>query len=347
MGGDNQRSGNDPRGRLQNSGAYQQNRYENQQGPLANATAYNYGRGSEADWGNYNDIMNQYRQIATGQSGTPGGGGGGGGFSAAGKYSPFTVSYTDPFKSYGGFTNFSETGGYSAEDMQNLRARAASPIRASYANAERELQRQRSLQGGYAPNAIATLAKMAREQGQATSDAVQSIEGGIVDQRNRNMLSGLTGMSGIEGQRLDAQLQAGMFNAQQRAQAQAANLSAAERASASRSAASAASDANRMEALQGMRLLYGTTPGMSATFGNQAINTVGQGGEFGLNLMGRETQAQQLPGRYDQTQRYINDAANMAYPWLDYLERRNQGGGGYRTTQPYIIPGDNYPGAYE
>jgi hypothetical protein len=61
-----QNSGTDPRGRLQNQGAYQQQRYESQQGPLANQLAYMTGRSNEADYGNYTDIMNQYRGIASG-----------------------------------------------------------------------------------------------------------------------------------------------------------------------------------------------------------------------------------------------------------------------------------------
>ena len=60
------RSGSDPKGRTQNDAMYQQQRYESQQGPLAAATGYNYGRGSEADYGNYTDIMNMYRGIASG-----------------------------------------------------------------------------------------------------------------------------------------------------------------------------------------------------------------------------------------------------------------------------------------
>src|SRR5262245_38955208 len=186
-------SGGDPRGRVQNQGGYQQQRYENQQGPLANAMAYNYGRGSEANYGDYSDIMNRYRQIAGG-GGAEGGGGGGGG----GGFGPSLIGYKDPFNSYSGFTEFSQTGGYSPQDIANMRARGVSPIRAAYANAEREVARQRSLQGGYSPNAVATLAKMAREQGQSAADATQNVEAGLAEARNKGRLSGLAGMSDIE-----------------------------------------------------------------------------------------------------------------------------------------------------
>lgn len=312
------RSGSDPRGRSQNQAQYQQQRYESQQGPMVNAFAHNYGRGSEANYGDYMDIMNQYRGIASGEGGDGGGGGGGGG----GGYSPELIGYKDPFNSYAGFTEFSNTGGYNAADMANLRARGVSPIRAAYANAEREVQRQRALQGGYSPNAIAAQVKMAREQGQGMADAVQNVEGGIVDQRNRNKLSGLSGMSDIEKQRLAADLEVAKFNAQ-------AKMSAAAASSAASAAGRQASMQNRLSALSGMRQLYGTTPGMSETFGNQLLQGVGQGGTFGLNLMGRENEGAQLPGRFEQTTgriREIGDiAGRVANPIIDYYENRRKG----------------------
>src|SRR6185295_1556798 len=119
-------SNKDPRGRLQNQEQYQQSRYESQQGPTVNAMAYNYGRGSEADYGNYTDIMNQYRNIASGGGSPTGGSSGSGGSGGSGdSYSAFTVSpgrasYNDPFKSYGGYEEFSKTGGYSPQDINNM-----------------------------------------------------------------------------------------------------------------------------------------------------------------------------------------------------------------------------------
>lgn len=318
-------SGGDPRGRIQNQSAYQQQRYENQQGPMVNAFAHNYGRGSETNYGDYQDIMSGYRSMA-GLDGGAGGGGGvsDGGFNGAGMYSPFTVSYSDPFKSYGGFEEFSNTGGYSRGDIANMRARGVSPIRAAYANAEREVGRQRSLQGGYSPNATAVLAKMAREQGQGAADATQNVEAGLAEARNKGRLSGLTGMSNIEGQRLDAQLKAGMFNADAQARAQAQNIGAAESAASRSSAASAASNADRLRALQGMTSLYGTTPGMSELFGNQLLNAVGQGGTMGINRQVADISGQQLPGQWDTTKSRVQDVSNMAYPWLDYIEQRRR-----------------------
>jgi hypothetical protein len=330
-------SGGDPRGRVQNQGQYQQQRYENQQGPMADAFAYNYGRGSEANYGDYTDIMNRYRGLAGGSGGSGGGGGGGGG----GGYSAFTVnpgraSYRDPFKSYGGYEEFSKTGGYSAADIANMRARGVGPIRSAYANAEREMQRGRSLQGGYSPNMAAAQVKMAREQGQSSADAVQNVEAGIAQARNQGRLAGLGGMSNIEGQRLGADVDLSKFNTQLDFQGQTYNADAQSRAqsanNASRAAAASQSTADQFRALQGMTSLYGTTPGMSNMFGTQLMGGVGQGGTFGLNMMGRDIESQGLPGAYDTNMGRINDIGDMAgrvaNPVMDWYEQRRRNGGG-------------------
>ncbi len=355
-------SGGDPRGRTQNQSQYQQQRYESQQGPMASAFAHNYGRGSEANYGDYTDIMNAYRGIASGQGSSSGGGGGGGGGGAApGGYSAFTVSpgrasYNDPFKSYAGMEEFSKTGGYSRDDIANMRARGTSPIRAAYANAEREMGRQRALQGGYSANAFASLGRMARERGQAGADAMQNVEAGLAEMRNRGRQFGLSGMAGIEGQRLGADVDLSKFNtgldfegqkynASAYEGAQARNIGAAERAGAASAAGAAASRADQLRALQGMTSLYGTTPGMSATFGNQLLQGVGQGGQFGLGLMGRDIESQSLPGQYEQTMGRIQGIGDMAgkyaNPILDWYEqRRKQQGGG-------SVPSSSGGGGYD
>jgi len=105
------------------------------------------------------------------------------------------------------YGEFATTGGYSKEDIANMRARGVSPIRAAYANAEREIQRNRSLQGGYSPNANASLVKMARERGQASADATQNVEATLAEARNKGKQFGLQGLqSSLAGK-------AGMYGA--------------------------------------------------------------------------------------------------------------------------------------
>ena len=172
------------------------------------------------------------------------------------------------------------------------------------------------------------LAKMAREQGQLGADATQNVEAGLAEARNKGRLSGLGGMSNIEGQRLQADLDVGKFNATADMQS-GASRSAAAGSNADRAAAgAAASRADQLRALGGMTSLYGTTPGMSSTFGNQLLQGVGQGGTFGLNLMGRDIESQNLPGQYEQTMGRTKDIVDTAGRWanpiIDYYENRRK-----------------------
>ena len=106
-----------------------------------------------------------------------------------------------------------------------------------------------------------------------------------------------------------------------------------------------------MGSLAGMANLYGTTPGMAHTFGNQLLAGVGQGGDFGNNLYRNDIVSQQLPGQFDQTMGRIGQigsmAANAAYPFLDYFGNRNQSQTQARqpayTADTYPINGPNQP----
>ena len=102
-------------------------------------------------------------------------------------------------QAFAGFKGFSETGGFSPGDLANIRARAVSPVRAVYANAQRNVNRQKGLQGGYAPGAGALQSRMAREQGQETADAGINAEAGISEMVQKGKLAGLQGMAQTEG----------------------------------------------------------------------------------------------------------------------------------------------------
>jgi hypothetical protein len=242
------------------------------------------------------------------------------------------VGYDEQFNDpYAKFKSFSDTGGYSGNDIANLRSRGAAPVRAAYANAEKEVGRQRALQGGYSPNATATLAKMAREQSQQGADAMQNVEAGIVNQRNANMLSGASGMKGIGDSRLNAQMDANKFNAQMQFNEGAQN------------------QGMRLNALQGMTSLYGATPGMASTFGNQALDAVNSGGNFGINLMNAENEGQKLPGQFDTTMNRVgqvgNLAATVANPIMNYYQNRTKKGTGGGLGTNTQIPKPTMPGA--
>lgn len=98
-----------------------------------------------------------------------------------------------------GYNEFAKTGGFSPTDIANLRARAVSPVRASYANANREVNRGRALQGGYSPGFNVLRARMAREQGQAGSEAATNAEAALAGMKQQGKLAGLQGGASLYG----------------------------------------------------------------------------------------------------------------------------------------------------
>lgn len=232
----------------------------------------------------YQDIMNRYRDIAGGAPGTGGNSG--------------WATPADQFKSYAGYEDFAKTGGFSRDDIANMRARGVAPIRAVYGNAERELNRNRALQGGYSPNFAAAQAKMAREQSQGQADALQNTEAGLAEMVQKGKQFGLQGMTPIEQYRMQLAAQS----------------------AASGAAASNANNADRFRALAGMTSLYGTTPGMAEMFGRQALGGMGTYGDYLNNSVRGQIQGGMMPGTFDTTMDRIGQIGDMAggmiYPWL-------------------------------
>ena len=84
-----------------------------------------------------------------------------------------------------GYSDFAKTGAFSPEDIQDIRARAISPIRRLYDSAQRGLNRSRRL-SGYSPNYNAATTKMAREMGYAVGDANENVNADIAQIGNEN-----------------------------------------------------------------------------------------------------------------------------------------------------------------
>jgi hypothetical protein len=89
----------------------------------------------------------------------------------------------------GNLADLSQTGGYSPQDIADLRARGISPIRSIYASAQQNVDRQRALQGGYSPNYGAVSAKMARELSDQIGNQVTNINAGIAQNVAQNKLA--------------------------------------------------------------------------------------------------------------------------------------------------------------
>lgn len=104
---------------------------------------------------------------------------------------PTTTNYTtDPayVDAINNLKTLSSTGGYSSQDIADLRARAVSPVQSVYAGAQRNIERAKALQGGYSPNYTAATAKLTRGLSDATSSAIINANAGIAQNVASNKL---------------------------------------------------------------------------------------------------------------------------------------------------------------
>jgi hypothetical protein len=124
----------------------------------------------------------------------------------------------------------SRTGGYNDADLSSLRARGASPIRAAYAKAERDLNRTKAIQGGYAPGFAAASLRMAREQGDMASEAMQKVNADIAEKVASGRITSAGKYGDVTGAENVKVADIGTGNAQRRAAADAANALAANQA---------------------------------------------------------------------------------------------------------------------
>jgi hypothetical protein len=168
-----------------------------------------------------------------------------------------------------GYRDFAATGGYSNSDIQELRARGISPIRAAYGNTMMELDRARALGGNAgAPNYIAALSRAQRELPGQMADAMTTVNAGLADSIRQGKLAGLAGLTGIGGtmgglssDEAGRMLQADLANQGADLQVQGMNEASLQNLRQM-----------QLAGLSGQAGLYGTTPAMAATFGNQALN---------------------------------------------------------------------------
>lgn len=216
-----------------------------------------YNAGVEKQAGDYDEIMGKFRDVY-GRSMGP-----------EGNFTPIGYDKsTDTTAALANLNELSRTGGISGADEQNLRARGISPIRAMYATAQRDMDRNRRLQGGYSPNYGAVTAKMTRDQSSMIGDQMNKVNANIAEMRQSGRLSAAPNYASAA--QAESELKHGIakFNAQ--------GLFDASRQKRSEA----------LGAAQGMSNLYGTTPALANLYGTQAMNTA----QFQAGEQQRKTQ---------------------------------------------------------
>lgn len=193
-------------------------------------------------------------------------------------------------KAIGTYGEFADTGGLSERDRQDLRARGEGAVRAVYGHAVDQLNRNRALQP-FSPNYNASLAKMARERSYANADALTMNNAEIARMVQQGRLAGAGGLTnaGLGGQGLSTDMD--RLNLQGKL-AGASGLAGLE---GDNNAMALATAGMRLDALRGMSGLYGTTPGLINTFGNQVLGANNQ--LLGLNELRQGLGSQMINGR--------------------------------------------------
>lgn len=208
------------------------------------------------------------------------------------------------FGAYSGYQNFADTGGYSGQDIQNIRARADAPIKATYANAQNDLERHNRLAGGNLANYPAAKSKMERELSYSLGDQSLNTEASLAEAIRNGKLAGLAGETGIDTSKMNE----GLANSQ-------GNLSA-QNMESSRQLAGLGGMNNTN---QGMTSLYGATPGAANMYGNQMLQSSGQNiqvAQLQQQLMNAIMQGtlgmSQVPGNFQQVMGNIGSVMNLA-----------------------------------
>lgn len=138
---------------------------------------------------------------------------------AAIRFNPLTPQTTkyeqsqDVTDSLGRLKNLVDTGGYSAEDIQNIRDRDTSPIRSIYSSGQQGLERQRALSGGYSPNFNAVLASMARDEASQIGNTLVNANAGIAQNVASNKLATASPYAAMSGAASAARVAADQKNA--------------------------------------------------------------------------------------------------------------------------------------
>lgn len=211
-----------------------------------------------------------------------------------------------------GLKDYSNTGGYSDADIGNIRERGISPIRSIYDSARRGVERNKVLQGGYAPNYGAVMSKMARESAGQIGDVTTRVNADIAKMVASGKLSGLQSLGSVASRDNELMNQANARNTEMQNEVERMNADEQRRVDELNAAERARVDTlnrgvdqqnfnNELNAVQGKQSLYGTTPALTQTFANQALqdnaqsmqavttanNIKQQRANVGLNLIGR------------------------------------------------------------
>lgn len=225
-----------------------------------------YGGAVTENTGNYDELMNAYRkQLGAGPATRP-------------LVAPQVTAQTTPYQQSGDVTaalgnlkSLADTGGYSDQNIADIRARGISPIRSVYASAQQNLDRNKTLQGGYSPGYAAATAKMARELSGKISEATTNVNAGIAQQVASNRLQAAPQYGSLASGEEGRNLNIGQANAESINRMNQYNAGNQLNVDQQNNQLGSAEQQRQLEILNQMKSLYGTTPANAQLFGNQVV----------------------------------------------------------------------------
>lgn len=246
----------------------------NQIGQTQNRFNDTYDKAVPMQMDDYRSIMDQYKSYASGPQ------------KDIGMVGAERVNYNrsaEMDKAMKGYSGFADNGGFSGDDLTNMRSRALSPVSSVYNNMQNEMSRQKNIQGGYSPNFNAASAKMRSGTSQQMSDVLQQVNGEIARMTQQGKLSGLQGLGGLANADTGFDQNAQMANQSAGLQAGLANQRAG-------------MYDPRLQAINAQAGMFGQTPGFSNfaaqnILGNQSQMLQGnqnQQGVGGMALQGQQ-----------------------------------------------------------
>lgn len=207
--------------------------------------------------GDYDKIMDSYKQLGARQT----------------TFNPLTPhlppGYTqsaDTASAIGSLKDLTDTGGYTQAGIADLRARGIAPIRSIYSSAQRNMERQKSLSGGYAPGFGASQSKLAREQADIIGKTTTDVNANIAENVARNRLQAAPQLAGATQNEDRARMAREEANANIINEINKVNESI-------RLQVQAANNQNLLSSAEGMKSLYGTTPALAQMFGQQVAES--------------------------------------------------------------------------
>lgn len=99
---------------------------------------------------------------------------------------------------YGTYTNMAMTGGFTPDQEQEFLRKSTAGTAATYGNISDQMNRSKSLQGGYSPGFDASAAKAARAGSQAIGEAGLSGNVALHQQETANKLAGAAGQTQVQ-----------------------------------------------------------------------------------------------------------------------------------------------------